>query len=1640
MAMEGDWETWELRAPSCWPPVLEGPTRGPSECADAALTCSTSSSVSTAAEATAWRGSTTPLSSSTTPLEDSTAANASVEAQNDSSWASEKAGRKETRSLNTEVVAFPFYVIMHWYAEDGGDVAAGSSVAELVRFSVEQPSRTDESVKVVLFETEHSGQGPVSTTNGQSGLVTRKGSGQEPMFRVGRAHLPSRVNGTLKHLAAQIPTDLEQKLASIMESESDKEQLSEVIRACAFSPARVEPGQVIGTVQYCTHSTVYRGICVNCQRDVSSEARAVPTVARPQSQESTTFSYGPSMGHGSSFRRVAWIEDSGSDILRSSRKFHIPVAYQNHQLSVSLRKAEELSEENARRLLRQRKLPLVLDLDHTLVHATNDPRAREILCVLSSTLHASLQLTGALSEWERILQDPSAPIAERLLRELTRMDSPNRVVSKVSADRADLNATEQSAATVDRLLQNLFQRLGIFAFAIGKDTSASRGCAPLDNTTDAKLVPFWRWWRTDPASLQQTNSSKGIGQTADANTSLYYIKLRPGLHEFLRTIADRFELHIYTMGSRPYADTVASIIDSDERLFQGRITSRDDFEDGRLNQKNLKHVFPCDDSMVLVVDDREDVWVAQDQSLHGRHFPNLIRARPYYFFRGLEETFQREQHTATTDILTNTHDHSDLSLIVDGDPAPSREGVLLSENSQNSPSSAVKSALWFLQQWIAADHQDHSHLRRLAEILAECHQRFFTLYDQYVASGIEQHPIAASELDPSTSVSKSDQLQSLSIEYPRQRLAEVAHERDVFEKGSRIQRLRRHSDSVTARYPDQCPLERRTLDGNVTEAVLQASAPQHEPTQERSSSDPAVNALSGSPLIASSKAEGSFLPGSYSTVADIHGYKARGGELLQRTGAAVNAKASNAYDGDSEPNMHTFPSYCDNQSPKDTSTELFLTKGPSKMPDEGGCAVYRGTSAGATQMMVWDRHEKRTKSGTDSPLSAETGMRMLPATFEVQEATGAARILHAEDANLAFTYDLGTGGAKDYPSSILGTDGGGEFADGNQASSVVVEARSLHVADSDGAEDENVDDDDDDDESAAIASPSPAPTVHDFTAAADVAEEERDPGLSFSTKGDLSEQSRTDGLGDTPTPITQRSWDSMVDRNTPAQVESGSTFLLISQALGGESCADGKIIRRSRRLLEQSLKRSNGESGKQSADSGSTAWATLGSAVGYTRTGRKRNLWASREMNTGGIALKDSVSERTSFTIDPNCEGEIGRYDKPTIADSSERQSVAPTKKTRNRFPERAREQRRSPSPATQLRQNLLRRTAALALAEGDEQNRITSGTLAESSTTQKPSPGSNPEHDGATRRPRRVLRPRCHPEATPESRSTPPVPPPSGGLDPVKRGKAYTVSASLPLWRPPASIKDILAELRRSVLTGCELCFTGVFAKHAGMAPEDHELWRLAVRFGAVCHREVLPQVSHLIADPQRGRDTLKTQTARAMNSVFIVKPTWLVCSAEDMRRANELEHLLDDGESASATFAGDSVAQRASGQDGSSISKLVNLEAYRAQMASLRAERLQHGLHAVSPASEAEEGREFAQEHVPWRTGHIPDSCDDGEAPCNNVAERDLSGASLGFPNHRQADALSPDAEDACDSLLERELEHCMCGDTRTDQGPQA
>ncbi|XP_017678556.1 PREDICTED: RNA polymerase II subunit A C-terminal domain phosphatase isoform X3 [Lepidothrix coronata] len=125
----------------------------------------------------------------------------------------------------------------------------------------------------------------------------------------------------------------------------------------------------------------------------------------------------------------------------------------------------------------------------------------------------------------------------------------------------------------------------------------------------------------------QQMSNKGIFHfQLGRGEPMLHTRLRPHCKEFLEKIAKLYELHVFTFGSRLYAHTIAGFLDPEKKLFSHRILSRDECIDPFSKTGNLRYFFPCGDSMVCIIDDREDVW---------KFAPNLITVKKYVYFQGI---------------------------------------------------------------------------------------------------------------------------------------------------------------------------------------------------------------------------------------------------------------------------------------------------------------------------------------------------------------------------------------------------------------------------------------------------------------------------------------------------------------------------------------------------------------------------------------------------------------------------------------------------------------------------------------------------------------------------------------------------------------------------------------------------------------------------------------------------------------------------------------------------------------------------------------------------------------------------------------------------------------------------------------------
>ncbi|KAJ2396987.1 CTD phosphatase Fcp1, partial [Coemansia sp. RSA 2603] len=202
-------------------------------------------------------------------------------------------------------------------------------------------------------------------------------------------------------------------------------------------------------------------------------------------------------------------------------------------------------------------------------------------------------------------------------------------------DANGLKVSLEMATSLDAETRNNLWSQKKLSLIIDLDQTIIHADATTDPGFESRLIEAYKGPQdssTNSADIGETNEAveqpdlpSDIGKFyLPDSPHQYFVKMRPGLREFFERMSKLYEMHIYTMGTRPYANAVARLIDPESNLFNGRILSRD--ESGSMTEKSLKRLFPVDTSMVVILDDRADVW---------KWSPNLIRVCAYEFFRGV---------------------------------------------------------------------------------------------------------------------------------------------------------------------------------------------------------------------------------------------------------------------------------------------------------------------------------------------------------------------------------------------------------------------------------------------------------------------------------------------------------------------------------------------------------------------------------------------------------------------------------------------------------------------------------------------------------------------------------------------------------------------------------------------------------------------------------------------------------------------------------------------------------------------------------------------------------------------------------------------------------------------------------------------
>lgn len=102
-------------------------------------------------------------------------------------------------------------------------------------------------------------------------------------------------------------------------------------------------------------------------------------------------------------------------------------------------------------------------------------------------------------------------------------------------------------------------------------------------------------------------------------------------------------------------------------------------------------------------------------------------------------------------------------------------------------------------------------------------------------------------------------------------------------------------------------------------------------------------------------------------------------------------------------------------------------------------------------------------------------------------------------------------------------------------------------------------------------------------------------------------------------------------------------------------------------------------------------------------------------------------------------------------------------------------------------------------------------------------------------------------------------------------------------------SVKELLPAYRGAVLDGVHICFSRCFDLRYDVHSND--LWVMAEQFGATCHEDLTPQITHVVA---KKYGTAKVNEAQKKPGVKIVHLDWLRDSIKSWRCQPEEQYKL--------------------------------------------------------------------------------------------------------------------------------------------------
>ena len=353
---------------------------------------------------------------------------------------------------------------------------------------------------------------------------------------------------------------------------------------------------VIGVIEECLHPTFVDGMCVVCGAPKPKDDKTLQTTNN-----------------------------------NSGKTFKVTVSG-GVTMTVSKKESENMALLDSDRLFTQKRLSLVLDLDHTLVHATADARARQYLDPSHPVALAAGDLrTISLPMFEGA-DNSQKDSRHKHMRSQHFVKLRPFVKEFLEAVRYTYEVSVYTAGTrqyAEEIAMVLCRKL---AGAVIDSDELER----LRHTVQTAEKDYERTLNKERKRAADDNRENGEApprkkKKVSFQTSEAVDDDKTDKHDVM-TREKLLILQAELLTAEALESKAKSLRQS---VFGSRIISRTDVGDLGRDVKSLKRVFPCGGTMAAVVDDREDVWAnAKDNSkgtIKGEPPDNLLLVRPYHW-------------------------------------------------------------------------------------------------------------------------------------------------------------------------------------------------------------------------------------------------------------------------------------------------------------------------------------------------------------------------------------------------------------------------------------------------------------------------------------------------------------------------------------------------------------------------------------------------------------------------------------------------------------------------------------------------------------------------------------------------------------------------------------------------------------------------------------------------------------------------------------------------------------------------------------------------------------------------------------------------------------------------------------------------